>query len=114
MIGKIVKIIDKGECMSSLNEGPFSSLFKDKNIMIKAGQSEWSKHGFHPTDNMTGEIVEVLDNPMEHLSSILGMTNNEESEHEQLIKHVHNDKIYVLLIMDKYYVPISGKGIKLI
>jgi hypothetical protein len=114
MIGKTVKIIDKGECMSTLNEGSFSSLFRDKNIMIKAGQSEWSKHGFYPANNMTGEIVEILGNPMEHLTSILGMTNDEKSEHEELLKHIHNDKIYVLLIMGKYYVPMSGKGIELI
>tara|TARA_B100000795_G_scaffold10948_1_gene7669 strand:- start:7282 stop:7626 length:345 start_codon:yes stop_codon:yes gene_type:complete len=114
MIGKTVKIIDKGECMSSLNEGPFSSLFRDKNIMMKAGQSEWLKHGFYPADNMTGEIVEILGSPINHLNSILGMTNDEKLEFKDWIDYLHNDKIYVLLIMKKYYVPMSGNGIELI
>ena len=94
MIGKTVKIIDKGECMSTLNEGPFSSLFRDENIMIKAGQSEWLKHGFKPENNMTGEIVEILANPVEHLTSILGMTNDEKSEH----LHMQEQKLLLTLL----------------
>lgn len=86
-IGDEVFILDKGECMSTINDGPFGTLFKDDRIRVLAGKSEWSKHNFYPENGMKGIVVDIFVNP------IFGFS------------------VYVLHIENKYYVPMSKKGI---
>jgi hypothetical protein len=64
--------------------------WKNDEIMNNAGIETWKKSNFYPENGMVGEIVDSFLNP------------------------IFDFKIYVLLIENKFYVPISENGIKLI
>lgn len=92
-VKKYAKIIDKGECLSTINIPP-GEQFIDwtglEHIKHLAGASEWERHGFYPSNNLEGEIIGVVKNKLWRFD------------------------VYVLKIEDKFYVPMSLKGIKLI
>jgi len=84
-------IIDKGECLSTLNNNiALKKSWKSKEIRNLAGRSEWQKHNFQPQTGMLGEIVDNFYN------TVFGF------------------EIYIILIDEKHYVPISEKGIKIV
>ena len=87
---KYAEIINKGECLPTLNAPPADSIIdwsKYLNIKHLAGKNEWAKHDFYPANGLVGEIVGIICNP-------LGFN------------------MYILFIENKYYVPMSEKGIK--
>lgn len=83
------KIIDKGECFSSIIDDSFYN-WKNEIIKSKAGKAEWNKHNFYPQNGMVGEIVDTFENELWRID------------------------VYVLLVDDYFYIPMSRKGIKLI
>jgi hypothetical protein len=90
---KYAEIIDKGECLSTINVPPAVSLLNWsslENVKNLAGKNEWAKYGFYPSNGLVGEIQGVLHN------TLWGFD------------------VYVLKIQNKYYVPMSPKGIKFI
>jgi len=86
---KYAIILDSGECVSTIN-GQKSYNWKNETIMNLAGKTEWFKYNFYPSNGLIGEVVDVFENP------------------------IWNFKIYVLFINDKFYVPMSENGIKLL
>lgn len=90
---KYAVIIDKGECLSTINVPPAVNLLNWgdlENIKKYAGKNEWAQYGFYPSNGLVGEIQGTLQ------SNLWGFD------------------VYVLKIQNKYYVPISLKGIKFI
>ena len=89
---KYAKIVDKGECMSTLHQLPV--LWPEPFLKDVANKLEWAKYGFYPSNDLVAEI------PYEITKSIfgqnLGMT------------------IYILRIDDRFYVPMTVKGIEFI
>lgn len=81
---KYVEIIDKGECCSSMNDNP-NFVWPDPKLKKIACKNEWSKHNFYPSNGLVGEVYCDLDS--------WG---------------------HILLISDKYYVPMTKKGINTI
>lgn len=81
---KFAEIIDRGECCSTLNDNPY---FKWPEIRLKnlACRNEWNRHNFYPSNGLVGEIYCKLDN--------WG---------------------YILLINDKFYVPMTKRGLNII
>jgi len=86
---KFARIVDKTQCMSTINTIN-SYEWKDLDVKLKAGKSEWLKTNFYPTNKMVGEIVDSFRN------------------------QVMAFDIYILKIDDKYYVPMSESGIEFI
>lgn len=87
------KIINKEECLSILNIPPATDQFKwGKLEKIKnlSGKNEWEKHNFHPSNGLVGEIEGTI------------------------INTIWNFNVYILKIHNKYYVPITLKGIDFI
>jgi hypothetical protein len=81
---KFAEIIDKGECCSTLNDDPN---FKWPEIRLKnlACRNEWNRQNFYPSNGLVAEIYCKLDS--------WG---------------------YILLINDKFYVPMTKRGVKII
>ncbi len=77
-------IIDKGECMSTLYQYP-TFPWPEAFLKTVACKDEWTKHGFYPSNGLVGEIA-----------------YNMESQ------------IYILKINDKFFVPMTRKGIQFI
>ena len=97
---KYAVIIDKGECLSTINgTDTINSNFpwKDKRIMKLAGKSEWTKHNFYPANDMVGKIVDIFS--INNTWNIFAGSSND---------------IYILLIDNTFYVPMSKKGIQFI
>lgn len=88
-INKRAVIINDGQLYTTINETD-TITWPSKEIKLKAGEIEWRKSGFFPTANMVGEIINTMINP-------------------------HTNKImYLLLIDEKYYVPIGANGVDII
>jgi len=79
---KYAIIVDKGECMSTINENT-QFIWKSEAIHRLAGKSEWLKNNFYPENGMVGEIVDSFENTLWHFTT------------------------YVLCIDDKFYVAMS-------
>lgn len=78
------EIIDKGECMSTLNQYhdfPWPEPFLKK----IACRDEWSKYNFYPSNGLVGKIAYNMEST-----------------------------IYILIINELFYVPMSKKGIQFI
>jgi hypothetical protein len=90
---KFAEIIDKGECLSTINVPPAVNILDwsgTENIKHLAGKNEWTKHDFYPSNGLIGEIAGVLYN------TIWGYD------------------VYILKIQNQFYVPMSPNGIKFI
>ncbi|NLA43459.1 hypothetical protein GX865_04935 [Candidatus Saccharibacteria bacterium] len=90
---KYAEIIDKGECLSTINVPPAVNILNWsnlENIKFFAGRNEWEKSNFYPSNGLVGEIEGVLYN------TLWGFD------------------VYILKIQNKFYVPMSPKGIKFI
>jgi len=85
---KIAVIIDKGEVLSTIQDLQ-NIPWKSENIRRKAGISTWKQSVFYPEKGMVGEIIDSFQNP------------------------IFNFRVYILLIYNEYYVPISEKGIRI-
>jgi len=85
--GQQVEIIDSGKVYSSINKTD-ALTWPNNEIKTKACKEEWGKFDFVPKAGMKGKIISVT----KHSSS--GKT------------------VYVLLIDNKYYVPIGADGVK--
>lgn len=88
---KYAEIIDKGECLSTLNVPPADKVIDWSgylNIKPYAGNNEWAKYGFYPSNGLIGEIVGIISNPFWGFD------------------------MYILYINEKYYVPMSVNGIR--
>lgn len=81
-MANFVEIVDKGECLSSLND---NADFNWPEIRLKnlACRTEWNKHNFYPQNGLVAEIYCPLEN--------WG---------------------YIILINDRFYVPMTKKGVK--
>ncbi len=84
-----VKIIDKGECYSTLNQND-SIKWKDDLLKEKANRYYWSRTGFYPADGMVGVVVDHMKNT------------------------VFGNEIFVVQIDEDIYVPMSKRGVELI
>jgi len=90
---KFAEITDKGECLSTINVPPAGDIINWsglERVKLLAGRNEWAKYNFYPSNGLVGEIEGVLRN------TIWGYD------------------VYILKINDKYYVPMTLKGIKFI
>ena len=81
---KFAEIIDKGECCSTMNDNP-NFKWPESRLKNLACRNEWNKYNFYPSNGLVAEIYCKLDS--------WG---------------------YILLINDKFYVPMTKKGIKII
>lgn len=86
---KTAVILDKGECLSTIHTDQRFK-WKDETVRKLAGKSEWLKHDFYPANGMSGVIVQ------EFFNTLWGFN------------------VYVLFIDNKFYVPMSEKGIKFV
>ncbi len=89
---KFAEIIDKGECMSTLYtypQIPWPEAFL-KNL---ACREHWAKDNFYPSNGLVGKVAYTIEKNMELKIDI---------------------PIYILKIKDKFFVPMSPKGIKFI
>ncbi len=86
---KYAVIINKKQTLSTIN-GNRTFNWKNETIMKLAGISAWKEHNFYPEDGMAGEIVDSFYNSLNHY------------------------QVYILFIDNKFYVPMSEKGIKFI
>lgn len=82
-------ILDKGECLSTI-DGDSRFNWRSSAVKELAGKSEWERYGFYPRNGMVGPIVDRFFNP------------------------VFNFNIYVLEIDERFFVPMSEKGIEII
>lgn len=81
-MNKYVRIIDKGECLSTLNENPYFE-WPEERLKHIACRNEWSKNGFYPSNGLVGEIY----------CKTANSTN-------------------IVLINNTFYVPITNNGIE--
>lgn len=86
---RYAKIINKGECFSTLDYVNGIN-WKEPSMQNIACKSEWEKHNFYPSNGLVGEIVDSF------YSEFMGV------------------QVYVLKINDKFFVPMSEKGISFI
>ena len=87
-IGQQVEII-KENAYSSINETDCLT-WPNNEIKSKAGKEEWDKFGFIPKNGMKGQIISIT-------------------------RHCDSGRItYILLINNKFYVPISAADIKVL
>jgi hypothetical protein len=89
---EFAKITDKGECLSTLYTFPQIQWPKPflKSVACK---DEWAKEDFYPSNGLVGEIAYIIKKDMSQRIDI---------------------DIYILKINDKFYVPMSRKGLKII
>jgi hypothetical protein len=89
---KFAEIIDRGECISQIQN--FSQIpWPDNKMKSLACKQEWLKHDFYPQNGLVAEIVHSVPRDL----SIKVDVN-----------------LYILKINDKFYVPMTEKGIKFI
>jgi len=88
-VGQQVQITNSGKTYTSINEGNCLTWPNDE-IKLKAGSWEWGEYNFDPQIGMKGKVVHIT-------------------------KHCDNGKvIYILLINNKFYVPIQAAGVRLL
>lgn len=89
---KFAEIIDKGECISQLYK--FSQIpWPEQSLKNLACKEEWGKTNFYPSNGLVAEIPYIIEKNMNLMIDI---------------------DIYILKINNKYYVPMTLKGIKFI
>lgn len=86
LLAKPIKIVDKGECLSTLNTLP-QIKWNNEKLKNLSGKNEWQKHNFYPSNGLVGIVVDEMSNP------------------------VWGFKVYIVEISNKYYVPMTLKGI---
>lgn len=84
---QFAEIIDKGGCYSTLNAVP-ELQWPDHKLKQLANRDEWSKYNFYPSNGLVGEITYTL--------------------------KYGNQQIIILRINNRYYVPMSAGGIRII
>ena len=88
---KYAKIIDKGECLSTIGtNSQFHDKWKDENTRLKSNKEEWIKFNFYPQNDMVGEVIDNFHN------------------------HIWGFNIFILKINENIFVPLSEKGIEFI
>lgn len=86
---KYAKIIDKGECMSTLYTFPQIPWPKPF-LKDVANKREWEKWGVYPSNGLVAKVPYVIERDMSKNIDI---------------------EVYILRINNQFYVPMSGKGI---
>ena len=89
---KFVEITDRGECLATLYTFP-QIPWPEPFLKQVACREEWSKSNFYPHNGLVAEIPYVIKKNMSLKIDI---------------------DIYILKINEKYYVPMTIKGIKFI
>lgn len=86
------EIIDKGECISQLYK--FSQIpWAEQNLKNLACKEEWAKTNFYPSNGLVAEVSYTIKKNMKLRIDV---------------------DIYLLRINEKYYVPMTEKGVKFI
>ena len=86
------KIIDKGECMSTLYTFP-QIPWPEPFLKDVANKIEWAKYNFYPSNGLVAEVPYIIKRDMSRGIDI---------------------DVFILRINNRYYVPMTGKGIQFI
>lgn len=89
---KYAKITDKGECLATLYTFP-QITWPESFLKDIANRNEWLKYNFYPSNGLVAEIPYIIK--------------------RDLSKQIDID-IYILRINERFYVPMTIKGIKFI
>ena len=87
--GRQAEIINAGRIRPTINQGN-SLIWPNNDIKSKAGRNEWERFGFEPKTGMKGQVISTT-----KLCSIGRL-------------------IYILLIDNKFYVPIDADAVRLL
>lgn len=83
------RIVDKGECMSTLHnltQFPWPAPF----LKEVANRTEWAKHDFYPSNDLVGEVPYIIKQDWSRMIA---------------------QDVYILLINQQFWVPMTIKGI---